>query len=55
MECVATEIIANFPEHTISIETKRLDLPESLNATVCMGIPKKRVILLSAIAHPVFG
>jgi len=32
MESVATELIANFLEHKISIESKRLDLPESLNA-----------------------
>lgn len=31
MECVATEVIADFPEHKISIECKRLDLPEPLN------------------------
>ncbi len=31
MECVATEVLANFPEHKINIESKRLDLPELLN------------------------
>lgn len=31
MECIATKVIAHFPKHKISIEIKRLDLPEPLN------------------------
>ena len=31
MECITTEVIAHFPKHKISIEIKRLDLPEPLN------------------------
>lgn len=31
MECVATEVIANFSQHKISISSKRLDIPEPLN------------------------
>ena len=40
MECIATEVIAHFPDLKISIESKRLDLPESLNlyTTIRMGI-----------------
>ncbi len=30
MECIATEVIANFPEHRIDIESKKLDMLESL-------------------------
>ncbi|AFZ26565.1 hypothetical protein Cylst_4485 [Cylindrospermum stagnale PCC 7417] len=31
MECVATEVMADFPEHEVGIECKKLDEPESLN------------------------
>lgn len=31
MECVATEVIADFPEHRVILECKRLDMPASLN------------------------
>ena len=32
MECVATEVIANFPEHKIDIESKQLNMPEPLTS-----------------------
>lgn len=31
MECVASEIIASFPRHTIEVEIVRLDAPARLN------------------------
>jgi hypothetical protein len=31
MECVATEVMADFPEHQVEIECKKLDEPEPLN------------------------
>ena len=31
MECVETEIIADFTEHEVNLECKRLDLPKPLN------------------------
>lgn len=31
MECVATQIIAGFPEHEVNLQCIRLDAPEPLN------------------------
>lgn len=31
IDCVGTEIIAGFPNHTIAVEVLRVDVPESLD------------------------
>ena len=30
MDCVATEVIADFPEHTIDLQCRTINMPESL-------------------------
>ena len=37
MECVGSEVIASFPEHTINVEVVRCDMPASIDMLFLMA------------------
>jgi hypothetical protein len=43
MDCVATEVVADFPDYMIDFQCERLDMPEPLNAhTLLIWVYKRK-------------